>query len=893
MDGLDYKDLYKEGEFYHNEFRRSKNLDDLEKAIDYGNRALELIPSEHLDLLTLLSCLGAYHDDRYRRLGKLDDMEKSMEYDVRALEIMPETNPHFPNQLANIGVSYGLLYQRFGKVDSLNKAIKYKSRALKLTPDGHPDLPGRYAALGVSYVDRYQRLGEGDDLNKSIEYNSRALELTPDGHLDLPNRHAALGVSYTDRYRRLKKVADLNKAIEYKSRALELTPENHPDLSSRYATLGVSYTDRYRELGQVDDLNKAVKHSSCALELTPDDHPDLPSRHATLGVSYSDRYRRTGKLLDLYKSFEHDFFALNLTPDRHPTLSLRHFNLAVSSHELYLYTSDPDCLHSSLDSFRKASQLLTGAARDVFNNAFQWAKLTSKYNYLNPIEAFRAVVDLLPHFIWLGATTSQRYHDLSLVENVAVRAASAAIRSSEYSLALEWLEHARCVVWNQSLMLRSPVDTLESSCPALAAQLRETAKQLHHASSQNPAPSSVTYSPEHRHQLAKEYDDLLAQVRKLPGFETFLRPMEVKELLKTARYGPVVVINCHDAHCDALVIKPGKDHVDHLALPEYTEEKARNARSQIDTMLRNKRLRERGFKPKALPLSEPEPDVGLVLASLWNEVVKPVLDYLGYLDNDASNDLPHVTWCPTGAITFLPLHAAGDYGQPRSRVFDHVISSYTPTLNALLSSVPTVLDRPPRVLAVGQSITPGHSPLQGVTRELECLENHIQHRAVYSQLKDDQATTATVLAEMEQYDWVHLACHAHQNIMNPTKSGFYLHDGTLDLVTITQRSFKNKGLAFLSACQTATGDERLPDEAIHLASGMMMAGYPSVVASMWSVMDEDAPFVADKVYEILMKAGKVGNGEAGRAVHYAVAGLREKVGEKEFGRWVPYIHIGS
>ncbi|EUC60814.1 aromatic di-alanine and TPR containing protein, partial [Rhizoctonia solani AG-3 Rhs1AP] len=146
---------------------------------------------------------------------------------------------------------------------------------------------------------------------------------------------------------------------------------------------------------------------------------------------------------------------------------------------------------------------------------------------------------------------------------------------------------------------------------------------------------------------------------------------------------------------------------------------------------------------------------------------------------------------------------------------------------------------------------------------------------------------------MEQHDWVHLACHAHQNVNDPTKSGFHLHDGTLDLSAINRRSFKNKGLAFLSACQTATGNEKLPDEAIHLASGMLMAGYPSVIATMWSVVDEDAPLVADKVYAQLMKDGKVGNGEAGRALHYAVAELREKVGEKEFGRWVPYIHIGS
>ncbi|KAH7325272.1 hypothetical protein B0J17DRAFT_681727 [Rhizoctonia solani] len=72
-----------------------------------------------------------------------------------------------------------------------------------------------------------------------------------------------------------------------------------------------------------------------------------------------------------------------------------------------------------------------------------------------------------------------------------------------------------------------------------------------------------------------------------------------------------------------------------------------------------------------------------------------------------------------------------------------------------------------------------------------------------------------------------------------------------------------------------------------------MAGYSSVIATMWSIKDDDAPFVADKMYSQLIKDRRIGNGEVGKALHSAVAELRGKVGEKEFGRWVPYIHIGT
>ncbi|CCO36811.1 hypothetical protein BN14_10957 [Rhizoctonia solani AG-1 IB] len=233
-------------------------------------------------------------------------------------------------------------------------------------------------------------------------------------------------------------------------------------------------------------------------------------------------------------------------------------------------------------------------------------------------------------------------------------------------------------------MLRSPVEDLASSHPDFAAQLQSIAQQLHHTSSGSQAPNTASDDTGRRHRLAREYAHLLAQARQLPGFEDFLQPMTAKGLMRAARHGPVVVVNCHGTRCDALVIIPGQDHIGHVTLSELNEHKARHARSEIDTLLERKGLRERGFRLMNPLPPIPEPDVGPVLAGLWKDVVRPVLDHLGYLNGDGASELPHVTWCPTGALSFLPLHAAGDYGPPGSRVFDYVVSSYTPTLTALL-----------------------------------------------------------------------------------------------------------------------------------------------------------------------------------------------------------------
>lgn len=194
-------------------------------------------------------------------------------------------------------------------------------------------------------------------------------------------------------------------------------------------------------------------------------------------------------------------------------------------------------------------------------------------------------------------------------------------------------------------------------------------------------------------------------------------------------------------------------------------------------------------------------------------------------------------------------------------------------------------------MAVGQEATRGHAPLPGTVEEL----NRIQQIAVdlrFTRLEGGRATVSAVIDGMAGHSWVHLACHASQNRDDPTASAFYLHDGSLDLSTISKSSLNCASLAFLSACQTAAGDEGLPEEVIHLAAGMLMSGYPSVIATMWSIQDEHAPLIAERFYKGILKEDSAEKNRAARALHDAVATLRTKVGEDKFETWVPYIHLG-
>jgi len=157
-------------------------------------------------------------------------------------------------------------------------------------------------------------------------------------------------------------------------------------------------------------------------------------------------------------------------------------------------------------------------------------------------------------------------------------------------------------------------------------------------------------------------------------------------------------------------------------------------------------------------------------------------------------------------------------------------------------------------------------------------------------LKNEEATVERVLQAMRDTDWVHMACHGKQKTGKPMESGLLLHDKTLELSEIVRHPLPRADFAFLSACQTATGDEKIADESVHLAAGMFMAGYRSVIATMWSIKDEDAPKVAEDVYKKILKDGKPNRKDAAHALHDAVQRLRES--GAEFMAWVPFIHLG-
>jgi CHAT domain-containing protein len=95
------------------------------------------------------------------------------------------------------------------------------------------------------------------------------------------------------------------------------------------------------------------------------------------------------------------------------------------------------------------------------------------------------------------------------------------------------------------------------------------------------------------------------------------------------------------------------------------------------------------------------------------------------------------------------------------------------------------------------------------------------------------ATVDDVLSHLSTTSIVHFACHGKQDPKLPLESALILEDGPLKVSHIMEQAMPNASLAFLCACQTAMGDENLPDEAIHLAAALLFIGFHGTVATMW------------------------------------------------------------
>ncbi|KAG8780406.1 hypothetical protein FRC12_023064 [Ceratobasidium sp. 428] len=928
------------GSVHHTRYKHLGHTEDLELAIRYQTEANSLLPDEDPLKLVCLVGLGLSYASRYELLEQLPDIDMAIDCATEAVSRTADGHPDKPRLLANLGGAYISRYQSMAQLSDLDMALVCHQEAVSITPDGHATKPMLLCALGVAFLVRYQHFGHLSDLDTAINFQIHAVSFIPDTHIEKPCSLTNLGSTYHVRYMRLRQLSDLQESMNCQCQAVLLVPDAHPNKPAHLNNLASSHFTLYQHLDQPAELDLAIDLISRAISLAPESHAWRSKWINNLGNCYRVRYNHTRSISDLDIGIKQLHLAVSLMHDRYYHKSGALGRLAKTYHTRYRHLGEVndlnsaiDCKHAalaglsghhpdrvvvisalgeyfwdrhqllgseadmsrSLDYFEQSAFSLAGNPKERADAARKWAIISAAYRPQSSLKAYRYYMSLIPQVIWLGFAAKERYERVADVTDTALEAASVAIAHREYGQALEWLEQGRSIVWNQLLQLRQPLDKLNTIDAPLAEELVHVASQLKCAASSETIVVEVPESPifperaaQNRRRLAERWEELVKRAQTLPGIDDFLAPKKASQLVAAARSGTLVtLIALADGACNALVVPRGSTDIAHVPLRSLSYDELKRASNKLYGQHTKISRADRKFTTGRTKL---DGELERTLRMLWVDIAKPILDHLGYTEILPIRKLPRITWCVTGPLSFLPLHAAGDYTKPRSSLWDYAVSSYTPTIGALLYRTS---DSPSRsgVALVGQASTPGFPDLPGTAIELDTISMQGQ-RIPTTRLDGSNATREAVLNVLDRHSWVHLACHASQNMANPMASAFHLHDGPLDLSTITQKHVKHADLAFLSACQTATGDKELPDEAVHLAAGIIMAGYKAVIATMWPIADWDAPVVAGRFYDYMLNQGGADKNDFSRALHYAVWCLRERVGVKAYQQWVPFVHIG-
>jgi CHAT domain-containing protein len=158
-------------------------------------------------------------------------------------------------------------------------------------------------------------------------------------------------------------------------------------------------------------------------------------------------------------------------------------------------------------------------------------------------------------------------------------------------------------------------------------------------------------------------------------------------------------------------------------------------------------------------------------------------------------------------------------------------------------------------------------------------------------LPGKKATAKAVKKAMQKSHVLHFSTHGRAGWEKAEQARLKLADGALTLPDIFELDLDQARLAVLSACETGVPGLELIDEMIGLPAGMMQAGVPGVVGSLWSVDDMSTAMLMACFYSLW----RVEELAPQKALHRAQIWLRDSTTEQKkelFERFIDGQKVG-
>jgi CHAT domain-containing protein/tetratricopeptide (TPR) repeat protein len=638
---------------------------------------------------------------------------------------------------------------------------------------------------------------------------------------------------------------DLDQAVDHLRIGLQYrSPEiNRVDWAYSQLNLGLVY--RRRSTGSdLADAEKCYRQGMAYLR--PSDNPQL---WATLQNNLAD-VLLVADPADSAGAAASAKAGLRVVDGRHDPVTRARLLWALGRAE--------DTLHGKLSrpavtNRRKALQLLSpvqtpdlyrrisGELVDAYGQLGRWQDAADVY--ADKLIAFNTLYDA-------QTSVQGRRRVLAGSPTLARWAAYAMARAGRTEEAVEAIENGRARQLSASAARETAhLDRLEAADPYLAGQYRESLAAFRAALS---GASHMLTSPDSQQQVSSgesAIQNVLRQIRAIPGFEGFLRPMTVRDIRNAAGGDPVIYLVSAPHGSYALTVMPGQagpPTVEAEPIPEVTSVDV--LRLQMFDYVGDyapglllaqsvDRLRRRKMLPDALDrLIEMQP------------LVRPVVDVLSRTPSG------RVIVVPTGFLGLIPLLAT-PLPDGNGRVLDDLGEvCFAPSAAAFAACRTRASEHQPERL-VGVANPQNSLPrLPGSEAELAAIQTLFESRGSVTCAYGPEPTRSWLLGQVQEATHLHLACHGASEPGNSDGGQLYLAgDTTLTVDDLIDGKLEGCRLAVASACQSGhystTGSA---DEFTGLAAGFLQAGTACAIVSLWHVDDRATAVLMTRLYEILL-----------------------------------------
>jgi CHAT domain/Tetratricopeptide repeat len=901
---------------------RLRSRPGLDEAIGYAQAAVDLLPDGHPALAACLSGLCVAHEARFGFSGAAEDLDRAIAAGRSAVAAAAAGSPEAVDCRANLATALTSRFEQSGDLADLDEAIDIDRAALggvlgdepdryKIESDlcgfllaryENSDAPedldeaieaGRAALAGMPADDasragalanlcgalrvRYEAAGAQADVDEAVAAGREAAESAPADH---PQRWvflSNLGLALQARSERTGSLSDLGQAIACLRAAIRAMHDGHPARAGILSNLSAALRERFERTQESRDLDDAVEVGRAAVAATPRGHPGLGMHQSNLSLAFRVRFGRSADPADLDAAFQAALAAEAMVPATHPGRALVLLNLGLICYDRSCLQGLPAAeqagrLRQALRSLRQAAISPAAMLSTRLRAAGAWGEAAAELgDWPDAVRGYAVAVELLVRLAWSGLDRGDRLRILADYPTLGSDAFAASLRAAEPGTAIQLLEQARGVLLAEVIEARTDRSALVEAAPELADRMDAIRAEL-----DRPGIEAATRHAERRRDLAREWDGLVAEARQLPGLGDFLSPGPAADLLRCAAEGPVVIVNISRHGSHALILTTDELTAVPLEQIAFTGalERIDALQAALDALADSEAQRQHA-----------QQILGQTLDWLNESIITPVAAAIAHLPEPRHRRL---WWCPVGPVAFLPLHAASDQW----------VCSYTPTLRALIEArirAARTGGTPGRMLAIALPDTPGLPELPQAEMEVEQVARFAPGVTI---LTAGLATRARLLADLPRHSFLHFAGHGMQDPDDAASGALYTYDhreaGPVTLADLAQLHLTDARLAFLSACEAAVGSYDAPDEAIHLAGSLLLAGFTHVIATQWTVFDTIAPQLAEGFYARI--SSRDGRGEtrldparSAQALHDAIGSLRDRYPSL---LWAPYLHIG-